>query len=61
MSTVTAGVRLSTIAARVRDRANATPDVIALREKDLGLWQQVSWSQYWQTAELVGHALLALG
>ena len=61
MSTVTAGVRLSTIAARVRDRATATPDVIALREKDLGLWQQVSWSQYWQTAELVGHALLALG
>jgi long-chain acyl-CoA synthetase len=52
---------MSTIATRVRDRAIATPTVIALREKDLGLWQEVSWSQYWQTAELVGHALLALG
>jgi long-chain acyl-CoA synthetase len=52
---------MTTIATRVRDRAIATPDVIALREKDLGLWQEVSWSQYWQTAELVGHALLALG
>ena len=51
----------TTIATRVRDRAIATPNVIALREKDLGLWQQVSWSQYWFTAELVGHALLALG
>ena len=35
--------------------------MIALREKDLGIWQQVSWAQYWDTAELVGHALLALG
>jgi long-chain acyl-CoA synthetase len=52
---------MSTIATRVRDRAIATPTVIALREKDLGLWQEVSWSQYWRTAELVGHALLALG
>ncbi|WP_432949615.1 AMP-dependent synthetase/ligase [Kribbella sp. CA-253562] len=61
MSTVTAGTRLATIATRVRERARTTPDVIALREKDLGLWQQVSWSAYWDTAELVGHALLALG
>ena len=37
------------------------PDVIALREKDLGLWQEVGWAQYWHTAEPVGHALLALG
>ncbi len=51
----------TTIATRVRDRAVATPNVIALREKDFGLWQQVSWSQYWYTVELVGHALLALG
>ncbi|NEA36754.1 AMP-binding protein [Streptomyces sp. SID13031] len=61
MSTVTAPVRPATIATRVRDRAVTTPNLIALREKDLGLWQQVSWSQYWLTAELVGHALLALG
>jgi long-chain acyl-CoA synthetase len=61
MTTVTAPVRVATIAARVRNRAATTPGVIALREKDLGIWQQVSWAQYWDLAELVGHALIALG
>ncbi|WP_328994975.1 AMP-binding protein [Kribbella sp. NBC_01245] len=51
----------TTVATRVKARAEETPDRIALREKDLGVWQQVSWSEYWDTAELVGHALLALG
>ena len=37
------------------------PDRIALREKDFGIWQEVSWADYWNYAELVGHALLALG
>ena len=37
------------------------PDRIALREKDFGIWQEVSWAAYWDSAELVGHALLALG
>ena len=37
------------------------PDHIALREKDFGIWQEVSWADYWNYAELVGHALLALG
>ena len=37
------------------------PDQIALREKDFGIWQEVSWADYWNQAELVGHALLALG
>ncbi|WP_238161132.1 AMP-dependent synthetase/ligase [Kribbella antibiotica] len=46
---------------RVRERAVATPAAIALREKDLGIWQQVGWAAYWEQAELTGHALLALG
>ena len=37
------------------------PDRIAMREKDFGIWQEVSWADYWDYAELVGHALLALG
>ncbi len=37
------------------------PDRIALREKDFGIWQEVSWADYWNCAVLVGHALLALG
>jgi long-chain acyl-CoA synthetase len=50
-----------TVASRVRERAQQMPDRIALREKDFGIWQQVTWADYWERAELVGHALLALG
>jgi long-chain acyl-CoA synthetase len=52
---------VTTVATRVRDRARDMPDRIALREKDFGIWQEVSWADYWNRAELVGHALLALG
>ncbi len=56
-----AGREFSTVAGRVRDRAAATPDAVALRAKDFGIWQEVTWARYWACAELVGHALLALG
>ncbi|MEU4769199.1 AMP-binding protein [Actinosynnema sp. NPDC023794] len=52
---------LTTVVTRVRDRAARTPDAVALRAKDFGIWREVTWSQYWAQAELVGHALLALG
>ncbi|WP_113704412.1 AMP-dependent synthetase/ligase [Nonomuraea lactucae] len=51
----------TTIVTRVRDRALATPEGVALRNKDLGIWQEVTWAAYWDRAELVAHALLALG
>ncbi len=51
----------TTIASRVRDRARQTPDLVAMREKDLGIWQEVTWARYWETVKVVGHALLALG
>jgi long-chain acyl-CoA synthetase len=57
----TAAISTVTVASRVRDRARQMPDAIALREKDFGIWQQVTWRDYWDRAELVGHALLALG
>ena len=53
--------KVTTVASRVRDRGREMPDQIALREKDFGIWQEVSWADYWNYAELVGHALLALG
>jgi len=56
-----APTRTTTIATRVRDRATAAPRRIAMREKDFGIWQEVSWADYWDKAELVGHALMALG
>ena len=51
----------TTVVTRVKDRAARTPDQIALRAKDFGIWQEVSWAQYWANVELVGDALLALG
>jgi long-chain acyl-CoA synthetase len=50
-----------TIASRVRGHAHATPDAIAMREKDFGIWQEVTWAEYWDSARTVAHALLALG
>ena len=32
-----------------------------MREKDFGIWQEVTWAEYWDTVPAVGHALLALG
>ncbi len=51
----------TTIATRVRDWAHRAPDQVALREKDFGIWQEVTWADYWEHVLLAGHALLALG
>jgi long-chain acyl-CoA synthetase len=51
----------TTIATRIRDRAQSMGGRIAMREKDLGVWQEVSWASYWDTVVTVGHAWLALG
>ena len=50
-----------TVATRVRDWARRAPEGVALREKRLGIWQQITWSQYWEQVELVAHALRSLG
>jgi long-chain acyl-CoA synthetase len=50
-----------TIASRVRDRAMANPGTVAMRHKDRGIWQEVSWERYWDTVQNVAHGLLALG
>ena len=52
---------LTTIVTRVRDRATATADRVAMREKDLGVWQEVTWARYWDSVLDVAHAYLALG
>ena len=50
-----------TIVTRVRDRAQRIPDRVALREKDRGIWQEVTWAQYHDLIQDVAHGLLALG
>jgi long-chain acyl-CoA synthetase len=54
-------VATTTIATRVRDWAAREPDRIAMREKDFGIWQQVTWARYWDRVLDVAHGLLALG
>lgn len=55
------GGPVTTLATRVRDRARTTPTRVAMRQKDLGIWREVTWASYWDTVLTVGHALLALG
>lgn len=52
---------MTTLVTRVRDRATATPNAVAMRHKRLGVWQELTWTTYWDRIQTVGHALLALG
>jgi len=52
---------ITTIVTRVRDRAAQSPDGVAMRRKDLGIWQEITWASYWDTILTAAHALLALG
>lgn len=51
----------TTIATRLRQQALATPNRVALREKDLGIWKDTTWAEYWDNVQNVAHGLLALG
>lgn len=65
MSVVTERARplefTTTTVTRLRDRAQRTPNAVALREKDLGIWNDITWAEYWETVQLVAHGLIALG
>lgn len=50
-----------TLAQAVRERSVTSPDAVAMREKNLGLWEEITWADYWEQSVLVGHALLAAG
>jgi long-chain acyl-CoA synthetase len=50
-----------TVAALVRERAADMPNAVAMREKDFGIWQEITWGQFWEQVELAAHGLLALG
>jgi long-chain acyl-CoA synthetase len=50
----------TTVASRARDRAAESPDRVAMREKDLGIWQEYSWARLWDLVDTAAHGLLAL-
>ena len=50
-----------TISELFEKRVRELPDKVALREKDYGIWNEYTWSQYGKYARWVGHGLKALG
>jgi len=54
-------VSTTTPATRIRDHAAKMPHAVAMREKDLGVWREITWADYWEHLQLFGHGLLALG
>jgi long-chain acyl-CoA synthetase len=50
-----------TLAQMLRERARETPDAVAIRQKDYGIWSPVSWRSYFERAAEVGHGLRAIG
>jgi long-chain acyl-CoA synthetase len=61
LATDGAAPRVRTLAERVREHATEDPYRVCMREKHLGIWQDITWAEYWDNVELVGHALYALG
>lgn len=57
----TSGVGYRTVAAMIRERAGQLPEKVAMREKDFGIWQEITWGQLWETIVDAAHGLLALG
>jgi long-chain acyl-CoA synthetase len=52
---------IETIPALFRDRVETYAERVALREKDFGIWNEISWQQYGEQVRLIGLGLKALG
>jgi len=52
---------IDTIPRLFRHRVKVWADNVVMREKDLGLWQEITWAEYGQKARYVAAALLELG
>ena len=50
-----------TLPQMLREQARVRPDAVALRQKDFGIWQPITWAQYHRRALHVGLGLRALG
>ncbi len=54
-------VEINTIPSLFWDSVKSRGERVAMREKDLGIWQEISWSHYGEKAKLTGLALHTLG
>ena len=51
----------STPAKKIRETAERFPEMIAMREKNYGKWEEITYHQYWEQAQWVGCALNYFG
>ncbi len=54
-------VTADTLPKLLRERARVAPDAVALREKDYGIWQRVTWAEYLGHVRDFSLGLTALG
>ena len=52
---------IRTTASLVRARAQSQPAGVAMRQKTLGIWQEITWADYWDAVETAAYGFLALG
>ncbi len=50
-----------TLPQMLREQTRRQPGRIAIRQKDYGIWNPITWAEYWRRAQDVGHGLRALG
>lgn len=50
-----------TLPQMLREQARRRPDAVAIRQKDFGIWQPVSWRAYYERACAAGMGFRALG
>jgi long-chain acyl-CoA synthetase len=50
-----------TLPQMLREQARRTPDKVAIRQKDFGIWKPLSWQRYAERAMHVGLGLRAIG
>ncbi|HEX2420504.1 MAG TPA: AMP-binding protein, partial [Acidimicrobiia bacterium] len=53
--------RQVTLPQKVKEWAQRTPTGVAMREKDFGIWQEITWRELWEQVTAAAHGLLALG
>lgn len=51
----------TTLALLIAERASATPHLVAMRNKRLGIWHDITWAEYHDQASRIAHGLCALG
>lgn len=52
---------MGTVPQVFKQTVNRYGDRVAMRKKEYGLWQDISWNEYYRSAKFVGSALISMG